>query len=178
MLAIDLRKDAALVRDKLIKRLADFTMAVDLPPICAIEVGFQCDRDGWVVFCAVREEEYEPCGRWTDPSQRDDPLLMPHWAKILDENFAGNDVAVTRVDGSSFVYPAYDVNESCGEDRDYAKLFNDAVGEMILDVLHTASSEKLFARIGAPGTIQVSVENLEDTWGWPSYEDFGLINRV
>jgi hypothetical protein len=178
VLNIDLRKDAVLVREKLIKRLADFATVVGLAPICAIEVGYNFDYDGWIVFHAVHAEEYEPCSEWADHSREDDPLLMPQWAEILSENFAGIDITVTRVDGYSFVYPAYDVNESCGEDRDYALVFIDAVGEMIVDVLETASSDKLFAVIGPPGTIQVAVESWENSWLWPSYEDFGIINRV
>ena len=171
---IDLRKDAKKFRRELNKTVK--SLAKSTEPISALEFGYDCDQGGWIFIHADRRPQHDRDGQWTVDLDDDNTIEMPHWIEAIDANFEGEEIQLTKFDGTKLVIPGFDSEDAPHDEEEDGGPIVVAIGEMIHDVVMSAKTEGLFADLGKPGTIQLDIEDFNGGWGWPEYDDLGKTN--
>jgi len=168
---IDFRKDAADLQAFIVKTLSDYaaTRSSDRgrhDPITRIGLWFWLGDGGpgapYVAIQLDTRPDAEPDGEWT--FEHFAMLERPQWHAALDARDAGEQLHITFKDGST------------------RKLRNNEMdqvfGDFCVEVLKsTAAAGLLKGPHIAPGC-EMDVECDDFHYGWPEYEDRGLVNMA
>lgn len=179
MFLIDLCRDAEVFEDALAASITRFRNQTDASePICAIEIGYECEQSGWVLIHADRRDRHERDGQWTLAIDEKNLIAMPHWAEAMEARFRGEEVKVTRTDGSAFVIGPDEMEDlaDAEESGDGDDQLAEEIGQMLLDVMMAFKIEDRFDSLGPCGTIQLDIEEFNGSWAWPDYDDLGVTN--
>ncbi|MBX7104731.1 MAG: hypothetical protein K1X57_11665 [Gemmataceae bacterium] len=168
---LDLRKDFDDIYSHLVKRVKAFDPKTNPGPgegkaVAMIEVGFQCDQDGWVAVVFDTRPDAEPDGEWN--SYVDEVLFArKHWQRALEALESGT-VDVILPDGAK--------RELTGETEfeDFVALF----GDLLKLVLLKARADGVFKALPTATECHLGIEEQDGRYGWPSYEDRGKDDLV
>lgn len=173
MQTIDLREDAKVFRRELESNVQSI-VAAKPASLSALEIGYSCDQSGWIFIHADERPQHERDGQWTTKIDEDRSIDFGHWIDAIESGFEGEAFTVIKIDGTSFVVPAFD--EDAEEQDDADDPFTVAIGEMILAVLLDAKSDGVFTPLKPYGDVQLDIEDFNGGWGWPEYDDLGKTN--
>ena len=166
---INLLQDAQTFRAALEQKVAELHSET----LSAIEVGYDCDEEGWIYIHADRRPVHEADGDWTVEMDEDQVLSMEHWIDAQDARFEGEPVSLRKVDGSAVALSALDDDEL---ERDEEDPMPAAIGEMIRSVLFQAKADGVFKPLTDKGPLQLAVEECNGAWAWPEEEEQGTAN--
>ena len=173
MQTIDLREDAKAFRRELESNVQSI-VAAKPASLSALEIGYSCDQSGWIFIHADERPQHERDGQWTTKIDEDRSIDFGHWIDAIESGLEGEAFTVIKIDGTSFVVPAFD--EDAEEQDDADDPFTVAIGEMILAVLLDAKSDGVFTPLKPYGDVQLDIEDFNGGWGWPEYDDLGKTN--
>lgn len=164
---LDLRKDFNEIYEHVVERVRTFDASKNAgpgegsSPVHMIDVGFQCEQDGWVVLIFDTRPDAQPDGEWN--SFIDKNLLeRRHWQEALLALEDGS-VEVLLPDGKK--------RKISGETdfEDFVALF----GDLLKHVLLKARDDGVFKSLPKAEECHMGVEEQEGRYGWPAYEDRG-----
>lgn len=166
---INLIEDAIKFREALESTVAEF----DAETLSAIEVGFDCDEEGWIFIHGDRRPVHEADGDWTIEMDDENTLFMEHWVEARDARYEGESLSLKKMDGSSVELSPIDEAEEEHEEEDPLPA---AIGEMIRTVLLQAKDDGVFKPLTEKAPLQLCVEDFSGTWEWPEQEELGTSN--
>lgn len=168
---LDLRKDFDDIYAYVVKRVKAFDPRTNPGPgkgksVASIELGYQCDQDGWVALVFDTRPRAEPDGQWNAYIEKT-RFDRKHWQKALETLEAGT-VDVVLPDGGK--------RRLTGETEfeDFVALF----GDLLKAVLVKARSDGVFKSLPTAKTCHMGVEEMDGGYGWPNHEDRGKDDLV
>jgi hypothetical protein len=168
-MTLDLRKDAKAFRKLLAERVDAYAKKVkrspNLPPVSAIEVGYQFDQAGWIYLHFDVRPKHDRDGQWTLFKQKD-LFPRPDWYKAVEALSDGKPPTIILTDGTR--------RPGKLSEKAFAAMF----GKMIKDVLLQAKKEGLFAPLPCHNRCQIDIEEFNGNWAWPAYDKLGKTNLV
>jgi hypothetical protein len=169
---IDLRKDAADIRDMLEKSVKQYAAknvhAQAGPhhgPVSAVGIGYDAGTGAHVRLHFDVRPDYEPDGTYTHNSFAE--LPRPEWEKAY-ESLQVRDLDFILPDGSRRTL------KTGTDDGAYVTVY----GEMLVGLLKDARASGLFAPLPKQPRCELGVEEVEGMFGWPVYEDRGKENSL
>ena len=164
---LDLRKDFNEIYKHVVRRVRTYDPSTNAgpgdgtSPVHMIDLGFQCEQDGWVVLIFDTRPDAEPDGEWN--SFIDENLFeRRHWQDAL-LSLEHGPVEVVLPDGKK--------RKITGETEfvDFAALY----GDLLKGVLLKARADGVFKFLPKAKECHMGVEEQEGRYGWPAYEDRG-----
>jgi hypothetical protein len=166
---INLLQDAQIFRAALERKVAEF----QADTLSAIEVGYDCDDQGWIYIHADRRPVHEADGDWTIEMEEEEIVAMEHWIEAREARYEGEVLSVRKIDGTAVALSALDDDELEHEENDELPA---AIGEMIRSVLFEAKADGLLKPLTEKGPVQLGVEEYNGAWSWPRQEEQGSAN--
>jgi len=164
---LDLRKDFNEIYKHVVKRVRTFDPSKNAgpgegsSPVHMIDVGFQCEQDGWVVLIFDTRPDAQPDGEWNSFIDKN-LFRRQHWQEALLALEDGS-VEVLLPDGKK--------RKITGETEfeDFVALF----GDLLKGVLLKARADGVFKSLPKAEECHMGVEEQEGRYGWPAFEDRG-----
>ena len=125
-----------------------------------VEVGFECEQDGWVVVVFDTRPDAGPDGEWTARIEGNE-LERPDWREAGE----GGPIGLISLEG---------VESELDEDAELAE----PLGEVVKAVLLKARADGVFAGLPKAEGCELGVEHFDGGYGWPAYEERGRENLV
>ncbi|MFL5339647.1 MAG: ankyrin repeat domain-containing protein [Gemmataceae bacterium] len=164
---LDLRKDFNEIYEHVVERVRTFDASKNAgpgkgsSPVHMIDIGFQCEQDGWVVLIFDTRPDAQPDGEWNSFIDKN-RFERPHWHQALLALEDGS-VEVLLPDGKKCKI----TGET--EFEDFVALF----GDLLKGVLLKARADGVFKSLPKAEECHMGVEEQEGHYGWPAYEDRG-----